>query len=84
MKNKLVKAIIPTIILTIGLSSKSFAGNYVDCNKNNTNISLNGKQIYLDAYNIKGNNYFKLRDLGDLLDFNVDWDEGTKQVIIDM
>lgn len=34
------------------------------------------------AYNINGNNYYKLRDLGTLLDFRVDWDPVLERVII--
>lgn len=37
----------------------------------------------LTAYNIGGNNFFKLRDLGVALDFHVDWDGSTGTVLID-
>ena len=36
----------------------------------------------LTVYNIGGNNYFKLRDLGTALGFNVDYDEATKTAIV--
>lgn len=36
----------------------------------------------LTAYTIEGNNYFKLRDLGSALGFNVSWSK-DKGVIID-
>ncbi|MBQ9931426.1 MAG: hypothetical protein IJO79_03660 [Firmicutes bacterium] len=46
--------------------------------------------VYLDnarkdfkAYNIEGNNYFKLRDLGAALDFGVFWDGATNTITID-
>ncbi len=48
----------------------------------NSSIYLNGKPISLTAYNINGNNYFKLRDLAKELDFAVDWDEENKTVIV--
>lgn len=35
------------------------------------------------AYNINGNNYFKLRDIGELFEFEVDWDGANNCVIID-
>ena len=38
--------------------------------------------ISLSAYNIDGYNYFKLRDLGDALGFEVGWDAGQKCVNI--
>lgn len=40
----------------------------------NQKVTLNGKPIQLNAYAIGGYNYFKLRDLGTVLGFEVDWD----------
>jgi hypothetical protein len=37
----------------------------------------------LDVYSIEGYNYFKLRDLGRLIGFDVDWVEDTRTVIIE-
>ena len=39
-----------------------------------TPIELGGVRLDLDAYNIGGNSYFKLRDLGQALSFYVAWD----------
>lgn len=36
----------------------------------------------LTGYNINGNNYFKLRDLGELFNFNVSWDGTLNSIII--
>lgn len=44
-------------------------------------IYLDGVEVALTAYEINGNNYFKLRDLGELFDFNVSWD-GTQNTIV--
>ena len=44
-------------------------------------IYLDGKEISFTAYNIGGNNYFKLRDIGQAFDFGVTWD-GTKNTIV--
>lgn len=38
-----------------------------------TPIYKDGAQVLLAAYNIGGNNYFKLRDLGAVIGFGVDW-----------
>lgn len=35
------------------------------------------------AYNINNNNYFKLRDIAMLFEFEVDWDENRNCIIID-
>lgn len=45
-------------------------------------IMLNNKEVKLKAYTIEGNNYFKLRDLGDALGFFVDWDQRESSIII--
>ncbi len=47
----------------------------------NARILWNGKEIFITAYNISGNNYFKLRDIGQIFDFKVDWK--NSQVSID-
>ncbi len=43
---------------------------------------MNGNVASLTAYTINGNNYFKLRDLGKLLDFGVGWDNNTRTISI--
>ncbi|MDR2712660.1 MAG: DUF3798 domain-containing protein [Clostridiales bacterium] len=45
-------------------------------------IYLDGKEIKLTAYNIGDNNYFKLRDLGQSLDFGIDWNGAKKTITI--
>ena len=46
-------------------------------------IYFNGDEVYLTAYNIAGNNYFKLRDIGEAFDFGVDWDGTRNTIVID-
>ncbi len=46
-------------------------------------IYKDGGKVLLGAYNIEGNNYFKLRDLAAALDFGVVWNESTKTIGID-
>ena len=45
-------------------------------------IYMDGEKLDLTAYNISGNNYFKLRDLGKALDFKVSWDAKNNAIII--
>ena len=47
----------------------------------NSKVYLDNKGIVLTAYNIEGNNYFKLRDIGEAFDFKVEWNDNT--IIID-
>lgn len=46
-------------------------------------ILLDGKAAAFTAYNIGGYNYFKLRDIGQALDFGVTWDSASQTVAID-
>ena len=43
-------------------------------------VYLDGEYIPLTAFNINGNNYFKLRDLCQALDISISW-WGVQQII---
>ena len=45
-------------------------------------ILLNGAPVEIEAYNINGHNYFKLRDIGKAVGFNAYWnaEDGTVQI----
>ena len=45
-------------------------------------IFVDGKLVDIAGYNVGGNNFFKLRELGDALGFGVDYDEATRTMII--
>lgn len=47
-----------------------------------SNIYLGGADIKLTAYAIGGNNYFKLRDLGGVINFEVEWDSVSNTIAI--
>lgn len=49
---------------------------------NTSTIYLNGEEVSLTAYTINDNNYFKLRDLGEAIGFNVSWDNDTRTIVI--
>jgi hypothetical protein len=46
-------------------------------------ISLDGNALELTAFNIDGNNYCKLADLGAALGFDVSWEQATRTIRID-
>lgn len=46
-------------------------------------LFLDGEPVLLTAYTIHGSNYFKLRDLGSLFNFAVDWDAGNNRIVMD-
>ena len=41
-------------------------------------IYVNGQQVSMTAYNIAGNNYVRLRDIGQQVGFNVYWNDGVQ------
>lgn len=45
-------------------------------------VYVDTTHVYPTGYNIKDNNYFKLRDIGQLVGFGVEWDEATRTVVI--
>jgi len=46
-------------------------------------IIVDGEEVQLTAYNIGGNNYFKLRDIASIFNIGVTWDGAAKTVGID-
>ena len=53
------------------------------CSPSDAQIVLNGRSVSLTGYRINGNNYYRLRDVGEALDFGVDYDATTRTVLID-
>ena len=62
---------------TVGAAAKTGAKN---ATRGNGDILVDGRAVSLQAYNIDGYNYFKLRDLGKAVGFDVTWNEATKTV----
>jgi hypothetical protein len=46
-------------------------------------LAGNVNQVNLEAYNIDGYNYFKLRDVGIVLDIGIGWDNASSTISID-
>lgn len=53
-----------------------------DAAESTSAILIDGQKAALKAYTIKGNNYFKLRDLGTALGFHVGWDNTSQTIAI--
>ena len=51
--------------------------------KTTATLTIDGRAFGIAAYNIENNNYFKLRDVGAAIDFEVDWDGAKNMIIID-
>lgn len=60
-------------------------GNGMDksCVPYKDGITLDGEAVSVTAYNINGNNYFKLRDICKLFDIGVAWDGATNTISLD-
>ena len=78
------------IALTSGMAYTVIGGEMASGSAGNKSATPTTSTIYLDgtevsftAYNIGGNNYFKLRDIGEAFDFGVVWDGARNTIVID-
>ncbi|MBR5793292.1 MAG: hypothetical protein IKY28_01335 [Anaerotignum sp.] len=65
-----------------GSEMKPGKGGAVTAIVSDNSIYVNGQKLNLKAYKINGSNYFKLRDLGQALDFYVGYDNNVKSIIV--
>lgn len=65
-----------------GSEMKPDKGGTVTALVSDNSIYVNGEKLQLKAYKINGSNYFKLRDLGQALDFYVGYDSSVKSIIL--
>lgn len=74
MKQKFITGFILGALLfgTVGV----FAGQYV-ATENPFPIKLNGQNVNLEGYSINDSTYFKLRDIGKEVGFDVDFNDST-------
>ena len=77
------------ILLTSGTSYETVGGELKDSStavekigQSTSTIVLDGEEISLDGYIINGNNYYKLRDIGKALGFDVDFENASSTVLI--
>jgi len=78
------------ISLKLGQTYEAVGGEMESKGSGSQNATPTGSKVYLDgkevkftAYNIGGNNYFKLRDIGQAFDFSVEWEEERNTIAID-
>ncbi len=80
-----------SIIIAIGLPYEPVGGELIVGEDKSASAQPSSQSLwFLDApvndlsvYNIGGNNFFKLRDLGNLLGFSVDFDPATNTAIVE-
>lgn len=59
------------------------AADYLKATFSTQPIYVNGQRVQMEAYSIHGNNFVKLRDIGQAVDFGVEYDPATNSVHID-
>ena len=72
--------------LALGLSLSAPAAQALESLKatlSTNRILVDGQEVRLTAYNINGNNYVKLRNIGEQVGFNVYWDSDAKCVQVE-
>ena len=70
-----------TALSTAGIKDEAVSG--ASAKVTDQKITIDGKQASMTAYQISGNNYVKLRDIGKQIDFGVSYDAATESVRID-
>jgi len=67
-------------LLFAGFTSVASAASGIMAAISNQPVYVDGQQVFMTAYQIGGNNYVKLRDIGEAVGFNVYWDGTSVQV----
>lgn len=80
MKQRIVTLLVGMVLGMALLSSGSALSTILTAVPSNHVIHVDGRQVSLAAYEIGGNNYLKLRDIGQAVGFNVYWDGTSVQV----
>ena len=62
-----------TGLLVVGVTTTAYAAGIM-AERSHHRIVVDGKEVQMEAYVINGNNYVKLRDIGEQVGFNVYWD----------
>lgn len=79
-ENNAIRIVPNKAYIPIGGELSNDIGEYLDVIENSTPIYINDKETAITAYNINGSSYFKIRDIADAADFDIEWD-GEAQTI---
>ena len=71
-----------TCLLLAGVTTTAYAAGIV-AERSTHRVVVDGKEVQMEAYVINGNNYVKLRDIGEQVGFNVCWDSDAKCVQVE-
>lgn len=81
--NKAINLLSGAAYTVVGGELATGTGASMKATANTSPILKDKLAVKLSAYNIGGNNYFKLRDLGQAFNFAVTWDGATNSINID-
>ena len=82
MKKSLVFMLTGVLLGAVLLGGAQAVAETVTAQRSTQRIYVNGRQVQMEAYNINGNNYVKLRDIGKEVGFAVDYDAVTNSVYV--
>ena len=71
-----------TGLLVVGVTTTAYAAGIM-AERSTHRIYVDGREVQMEAYRIKGNNYVKLRDIGRAVGFNIYWDSDSKCVQVE-
>lgn len=69
-------------LLLIGITTTAYAAGIM-AERSSNRIFVDGTEVQMEAYVINGNNYVKLRDIGEVVGFNVYWDSTDRCVRVE-
>ena len=82
LKNALMVTAGIVIGMLVSVPAVNAATEYLTAVPSAQTFYMDGQRISLEAYSINGNNYVKLRDIGQAVNFNVSYDAQTNSVRI--
>ncbi len=82
-KESLIDMISSAPYQAVGGELSAGDGTNKDANISYVQVLKDGYHEIANAYSIEGNNYFKLRDLAGIFNFNVEWDGTNNSILID-
>ena len=71
-----------TCLLLAGVTTTAYAAGIM-AERSTHRVFVDGREVQMEAYVINGNNYVKLRDIGEQVGFNVCWDSDAKCVQVE-
>jgi uncharacterized protein YkwD len=82
MKSK-INFILGLILGAVIFGGTAAVASGIIANRTTSTVLINGVEVSVEAYNIDGSNYFKLRDIGQAVDFAITWDGNNNRILID-